>query len=127
VKVLIVEDDASLARVIDRNLAVRGHTTAVVDTAEGAVMQMVEEWPDVLLMDVNLPDFSAWEILRRIDEGSRNRLRVVVTSAAPISQKRIAEFKPASVLLKPFVIGALLHAVEGTSEHNGDSSNESGG
>jgi CheY-like chemotaxis protein len=82
------------------------------DTAEGAILQMVEDWPDVLVLDVNLPDYSAWEVLRRLGEESRRRLRVIVTSAYPISQKRIDEFRPHSALQKPFPVSALLHAVE---------------
>jgi two-component system phosphate regulon response regulator PhoB len=111
-KVLLVEDDASLSGVITRNLSAHGHSVKVKDTAEGAILEMLEEWPDVLILDVNLPDFSAWEVLRRLGEESRRRLRVVVMSAFPISEKRIAEFRPQSALQKPFPISALLHAVE---------------
>jgi DNA-binding response OmpR family regulator len=82
------------------------------NTAEGAILQMVEEWPEVLVLDVNLPDHSGWEVLRRLGEESRRRLRVIVMSAYPISQKRIEEFQPHSALQKPFPMGALLHAVE---------------
>jgi DNA-binding response OmpR family regulator len=112
VKVLLVEDDSALRDVIRRNLSVRGHAVATADTAEGAVLQMTAEWPDVLVVDVNLPDFSGWEVLRRLGEESLQRLRVIVISAYPISRKRIDEFRPHSALQKPFPITALLHAVE---------------
>ncbi|HWC30464.1 MAG TPA: response regulator [Dehalococcoidia bacterium] len=111
-KVLLVEDDSALCDVLARNLSARGHTVVTADTAEGAILQMVEDWPDVLVLDVNLPDYSAWEVLRRLGEESRRRLRVIVTSAYPISQKRIDEFRPHSALQKPFPVSALLHAVE---------------
>lgn len=111
-KVLIVEDDAVLSEIIERNLSARGHAVVTADSAENAILQMLEDWPDVLVMDVNLPDYSAWEVLRRLGEESRRRLRVVVMSAFPISPKRIEEFKPASALQKPFPITTLLHAVE---------------
>jgi DNA-binding response OmpR family regulator len=112
VKVLLVEDDSALCDVIRRNLTVRGHAVVTADTAEGAILQMVEEWPEVLILDVNLPDHSAWEVLRRLGDESRRRLRVIVMSAYPISQKRIEEFQPHSALQKPFPLSALLHAVE---------------
>jgi DNA-binding response OmpR family regulator len=112
VKVLLAEDDRALSDVIGRNLKAHGHAVVVADTAEGAILQMVEEWPDVVVLDVNLPDYSAWEVLRRLGEESRRRLRVIVMSAFPISQKRIDEFRPHSALQKPFPISALLHAVE---------------
>jgi DNA-binding response OmpR family regulator len=112
VKVLLVEDDGALADVIRRNLDAHGHAVVVAGTAEGAILQLVEEWPNVLILDVNLPDYSAWEVLRRIGEESRSQLRVIVMSAYPISQKRIDEFQPYSALQKPFPMHALLGAVE---------------
>ena len=118
-KVLIAEDERALARVIERNLVARGHSAICVDTAEAAILQMIEEWPDAVILDVNLPDYSAWEILRRLSGRSRDNLRVVVISAAPISQKRIDEFKPDSALQKPFPLSALLHAIEGDAEDLG--------
>jgi DNA-binding response OmpR family regulator len=112
VKVLLVEDDNALRDVIRRNLNIRGHSVVTADTAEGAILQMVEEWPDVLILDVNLPDHSAWEVLRRLGEESRQRLRVIVMSAYPISQKRIDEFRPHGAFQKPFPIRSMLNAVE---------------
>jgi DNA-binding response OmpR family regulator len=112
-KILLVEDDRPLSGVIQRNLVAHGHTVEVTETAEDAILHMAEDWPEVLVLDVNLPDLSAWEVLRRLGEEGRSHLRVVVMSAFPISKKRIEEFRPHSALQKPFPISALLHAVEG--------------
>jgi DNA-binding response OmpR family regulator len=112
VDVLIVEDEAALAEVLARNLRARGFAVSTVDTAEGAVLQLAEEWPDAVVLDINLPDESGWEVLRRLRPEDRKRLHVVVISAAPFSQKRIAEFRPAHALLKPFPIDALVRALE---------------
>jgi DNA-binding response OmpR family regulator len=111
-KVLLVEDDRPLSDVIQRNLVAHGHTVEVTETAEDAILCMAEDWPEALVIDVNLPDLSAWEVLRRLGEESRRHLRVIVMSAFPISKKRIEEFQPHSALQKPFPISALLHAVE---------------
>ena len=115
-KVLLVEDENSLADVLARNLRARGYSVAVEETAEAAILSMAHDWPDAMVVDVNLPDYSGWEILRRLADADRCKLRVVVMSAAPISQKRIEEYKPAGALQKPFPIGALLHAIEGSRE-----------
>jgi two-component system response regulator VicR len=111
-KILLVEDDRPLSDVIQRNLVAHGHTVEVTETAEEAILHMAEDWPEALVLDVNLPDLSAWEVLRRLGEKGRSHLRVVVMSAFPISKKRIEEFQPHSALQKPFPISALLHAVE---------------
>jgi DNA-binding response OmpR family regulator len=107
-KVLLVEDDVPLADVIARNLRARGHLLTVASTAEEAVLSMAESWPDALLLDVNLPDQTGWDVLRRLSVADRQRLSVIVVSAAPISEKRVVEFQPLRHLQKPFPIEALV-------------------
>jgi DNA-binding response OmpR family regulator len=108
VNVLLVEDDAPLADVIARNLRVRGHALAVAGTAEAALLAMAEAWPDVLILDINLPDQTGWDVLRRLTAADRKRVSVIVVSAAPISEKRVVEFQPLRHLQKPFPIEALV-------------------
>ena len=112
-KILLVEDEVALADVIGRNLRARGHSVIHELTAEAALLHMTEDWPDTLIVDVNLPDHTGWEILRRLSPADRARLHSVVISAAPISQKRIDEFKPDRTLQKPFPIDALIRALNG--------------
>ena len=115
-RILLVEDEAALADVIARNLRARGHDVTHELTAEEALLRMAEAWPDTLIVDVNLPDLTGWEILRRLSPADRDRLHTVVISAAPISQKRIDEFKPDRTLQKPFPIEALIRALDTARE-----------
>ncbi len=115
--VLLVEDDPVLVDVLSRNLLARGYSVKAETTAEGAILSMAEEWPDALLLDINLPDDSGWEVLRRLDDHSRQNLGVIVISAAPISPKRIQEFRPARWFQKPFPLDALFRALR---ELNGE-------
>ncbi len=110
-KILLVEDEVALADVLARNLRARGHDVTSSGTAEAALLEMAAAWPDALILDVNLPDHTGWEILRRLHEIDRAKLGVVIISAAPISQKRIDEFKPDRWLQKPFPIDALMRAI----------------
>ncbi len=107
-RILLVEDEAALADVIERNLRARHYDVTVEGTAEAALLRMAEVWPDGLILDVNLPDLTGWEILRRLTAADRAKLHVIIISAAPISQKRIDEFKPDHTLQKPFPIEALV-------------------
>jgi DNA-binding response OmpR family regulator len=111
-KLLLVEDEAALADVIARNLKARGNDVTIAGTAEAAILEMTSAWPDALILDVNLPDMTGWEILRRLTTIDRARLRIVVISAAPLSQKRIDEFQPLKWLQKPFPMDALLRLLQ---------------
>ena len=111
-QILLVEDEAELAQVIARNLGRHGHDVVSVGSAEDAVLSLAERWPDALILDINLPDLTGWDVLRRLSEADRSTLPVIVISAAPISEKRISEFRPFRALLKPFPMEVLVRALE---------------
>ena len=110
-KVLLVEDENALADVMARNISARGHQVRTAASAGEAWRCVDEEQPDVMVLDINLPDESGWEVLRRLGE-KRNGLRIVIVSAAPLSQKRLAEFEPARWFIKPFPLEALMRSLE---------------
>lgn len=116
-KILLVEDEAALSDVIARNLRARGHDVRQAATVEAAVLSLAEVWPDALILDVNLPDMTGWDILRRLSPADRARVGVVVISAAPLSQKRIEEFQPLRSLQKPFPMDALLRLLDDIEPH----------
>jgi DNA-binding response OmpR family regulator len=68
-----------------------------------------------MLLDINLPDITGWEVLRRMSRPERERVPVIVLSASPLAAPRVEEFKPAGVLIKPFPIDALLRLVQEVS------------
>ncbi len=108
--VLIVEDERPLRTIIGRNLTQRGHTLIAVDSVGDAIAEMTLRLPDVVLLDINLPDGTGWEVLRWL-RAVRCAVPVIVYSAVPPSPKRLAEFHPAAVLPKPFPMDSLLHLI----------------
>lgn len=108
---LLVDDEAPIADVLARSLRARGHTVRVVHSGLDAFFALSEEVPDLMLLDISLPDITGWELLRRLAPGDRERVPVVVFSASPLAPSRIEQFKPAGVLHKPFPIEALLRLV----------------
>ncbi|MEX1254064.1 MAG: response regulator [Dehalococcoidia bacterium] len=111
-RVLLVEDEGPLADTIARSLRARGYQTTVAPTGESAMAELTRARPDVVVLDVNLPDLTGWDILRRLSESDQPRPGVVVISAGPISQKRIEELRPDKWLEKPFPLDALIRALQ---------------
>lgn len=108
---LLVDDEAPIADVLARSLRARGHTVRVTHTGMDALFALSEEVPDLMLLDISLPDITGWELLRRLAPQDRERVPVVVFSASPLAPSRLEQFKPAGVLQKPFPIEALLRLV----------------
>ena len=109
--ILIVEDEATLRQVISRTLEARGHVVLGAETATDALRQLSDVKPDLLLLDINLPDRSGWDVLRELQRRGMN-VPTIVVSAVRVSPGRLAEFRPVAYLPKPFPLDALLRLVE---------------
>ena len=109
-RVLLVEDEVVLRKVIARNLTSRGIQVSEAGTATEAIHSAVTERPDLLLLDINLPDQTGWEVLRELKRRG-NDVPTIVVSAVRVSQSRLQEFHPLAYLPKPFPIEALLRLV----------------
>lgn len=123
-RVLIVEDERQLRRILALHLARRGYSVAEADTVAEAD-EVLAEWSnefDVILLDVNLPDRTGWDVLRKLassrrvsgESGQRvgNTPKVIIISAVRPAQSRIDELHPDAVLIKPFPIQALFRLIE---------------
>ncbi len=123
--VLLVEDEVIFRRVIARNLSGRGLLVRQVGTAAEAVTLSTAEPPDLMLLDINLPDHSGWDVIREL-----RRLGIevptIVVSAVRINQSRLEEFHPTAYLPKPFLLEALLRLVFKTSGGEARGSSEIG-
>ena len=109
-RVLLVEDEPVLRRVIARNLTSRGVTVQEAASASEAIAAFNAAPPDLLLLDINLPDQTGWDVLRELQRRGR-AVPTVIISAVRVSQRRLDEFRPLAYLPKPFPIEALLRLV----------------
>ena len=108
--ILIVEDEPHLRRSLARSLAARGFAVSEAASCETAVRAALADKPDLLLLDVNLPDATGWDVLREL-RAQDAAIPAVVMSAVPPSPARVREFGPLGVLHKPFPVDALLRIV----------------
>ncbi|SEP99630.1 two-component system, OmpR family, response regulator ArlR [Treponema bryantii] len=65
-KILIVEDDAGISDFIIPELEHEGYTTCLAVTGREALSKFEEEKPDLILLDIMLPELNGLEVLRRI-------------------------------------------------------------
>lgn len=117
-RILLVEDDAILRDLLCRNLEARQHEVRSADDAQSALAALRSATFDLVVLDINLPDQTGWEVLRiaeregsllpRVRDGNGPFLPVVVVSAVRVSLERLKEFPLLAYLPKPFPIEALL-------------------
>jgi CheY-like chemotaxis protein len=109
--VLVVEDDPTLARAIARNLSARGYAVRSATTVADATAAIAEADPALVLLDIDLPDGSGWEVLRGLRAAGHSDVPVIVMSALRPNPRLCDELDAARVLEKPFPMEALLRQV----------------
>ena len=110
---LIVEDDESLREIVVRHLRSRRFDVVEAASAEEAVAAIEDGLrPAVVLLDLNLPGDTGWELLRGDAFAATGAPPVVITSATTVSPRRLAEFRCAGYLPKPFPLDTLVATLE---------------
>ena len=66
--ILIVDDDPGIRRYVRASLEADGYTVREASSAEEGLAALEEEPPDLILLDVMMPEVDGWEMLRRVQE-----------------------------------------------------------
>lgn len=112
-RVLIVEDDESLRRIVSRHLRGKGYEVDEAPSAEAAATALDGGLrPEIVLLDLNLPGGTGWDLLRQLALAVAGSPPVVITSATTVSPRRLAEFGCAGYLPKPFPLETLMATLE---------------
>ena len=108
-RVLLVEDEAKLARLLARGLTERGAVVTIADTGEAALAAVAQAGYDVALLDVRLPDMSGFDVCRRLRD-ARVWTPVLMLTARTAVADRITGLDSGAddYLGKPFAFEELL-------------------
>ncbi|MBX7246281.1 MAG: diguanylate cyclase [Candidatus Sumerlaeaceae bacterium] len=81
-RVLIVDDDPSLGRIMAYFLQKQGYDTVLMNTARTALAEIDRLLPDLVLLDVTMPGMSGIEMLTKLRQSDRTRLLPVILNSA---------------------------------------------
>ncbi|MFA6624892.1 MAG: response regulator transcription factor [Bacilli bacterium] len=77
-----VEDDSDIARIINLTLTKQGYTVETFSTGSLFLTKMKEKKPDLLLLDLMLPDYNGFDIIRKIrSDKSNDEMQIMIVSA----------------------------------------------
>ncbi|HEY6101059.1 MAG TPA: response regulator [Anaeromyxobacter sp.] len=113
--VLLVDDEKDLLSVVDFNLRAAGFETALASSGEEALAQLRRRVPDLVLLDLMLPDLPGTEVLRRIRADPRTRhVPVVMLTAKGEEVDRVVGFEVGAddYVTKPFSVRELVLRVK---------------
>jgi two-component system KDP operon response regulator KdpE len=106
--ILVVEDDPPIRNFIRACLRTQGYRVLEVDKGEEALSQAASHVPDLLILDLGLPDLDGMEVIRRLREWSR--VPIIVVSARGNERGKVEALDAGAddYLTKPFGTGELL-------------------
>ena len=119
--VLVIEDEVDLATTLEYNLRAEGFTVRVAHSGrQGLASATADPLPDVIVLDLMLPDLSGTEICRKLREGDRTRdIPVVMCTAKGEEIDRVVGFEVGAddYVVKPFSVRELVLRIRAQLRH----------
>ena len=111
-QILVVEDDAPVRNLITTTLRAHDYRFITSGTGEGAVMEVASHNPDIILLDLGLPDIDGVEVIRRVRSWSN--VPIIVISARAEDNDKIDALDAGAddYLTKPFQSAVLIARIE---------------
>jgi two-component system KDP operon response regulator KdpE len=112
--VLAVDDEAGILRLIKLELASQGFRVVTATNGEEALKLAEEQRPDILLLDVIMPEMTGYEVMRKVREQSGAPIILVTARDSDADKVRGLELGADDYIVKPFSpdeLGARIRAV----------------
>ncbi|RCX23756.1 two-component system KDP operon response regulator KdpE [Fontibacillus phaseoli] len=106
--ILVVEDDKPIRKLITTTLETQGYRYHAAETGEAAILEAVSRQPDIMILDLGLPDMDGVDIIKKVREWSN--LPIIVVSARSEDRDKIEALDAGAddYLTKPFSVEELL-------------------
>jgi two-component system phosphate regulon response regulator PhoB len=109
-RILVVEDEQDLGLLLEYNLRLDGHEPEVVRAGAAAISRYKTSKPELVLLDLMLPDISGLEVARLMRESDARRVPIIIVTARGEESDRIKglELGAEDYIVKPFSVKELL-------------------
>lgn len=108
-RILIIEDELAISRVLERGLRAHGHQVIQAETGEDGIILAADETVDLVILDIALPGLNGHQVLQRI-RASRPALPILMLTARDDLKNKVDALNAGAddYLTKPFAFEELL-------------------
>jgi len=121
-KIMVVDDEQDILQFLDLVLRERGYEVIKATNGQEALTLAATEKPDLVLLDVMMPEMDGWEVLKllRVDPETEH-IPVAMLSARTEAKDRVQGLQEGAIdyICKPFALPELLEKIEGILKHAG--------
>jgi two-component system, OmpR family, KDP operon response regulator KdpE len=107
-QVLVVDDEPEIRRFLRASLKTHRHIVFEADTGAGAILAIRERHPDLIILDLGLPDMDGVEVTRQVRSWSMTPIIILTVRSHEEDKIQALNMGADDYLTKPFGIGELL-------------------
>ena len=111
-RILVVDDDANVLVALRERLQAEGFTVLEASTGESAIRQAKSEIPDLILLDICLPDIGGGVVASALQEDPATDRIPIIYLTALISKHQEAKYQGSQTLAKPIEMPKLIAEIE---------------
>jgi two-component system, OmpR family, response regulator len=113
-RILVVDDNDDVRQLVGSVLAAEGYKVTQASNGEKAMQSMNAQPPDLVVLDVMMPEVDGYSVLKRmVEEGFKKKTRVLLLTAKTSEQDWIRGYRLGAdrYLTKPFTMEELLRTI----------------
>lgn len=116
-RVMVVDDEATILRFLKPALETNGYDMSSAGTVAEALKRIASEVPDIVVLDLGLPDGDGKEVIRRVREWSKVPIVVLSARDREIEKIEALDLGADDYVNKPFGVGELLARMRAALRH----------
>jgi two-component system, OmpR family, KDP operon response regulator KdpE len=119
-RVLVVDDEPQIRRALSLNLGARGYEVLEATTGEAALATVTTERPDIVLLDLGLPDMDGISVLEVLHD--RGHVAIIVLTVRDDERSKTMAFEMGAddYITKPFEMADLVERIAAVLRRNAD-------
>jgi len=116
-RILVIDDERQIRRMLSTLLGAHGYVVTEAGTGQAGLAAAVEAHPDLILLDLGLPDMDGVEVTRRLREWIT--IPIIILSVRESEREKVAALDAGAddYLTKPFGMGELLARIRVSLRH----------
>jgi len=118
--ILVVDDEENILTLFEDELTDAGYRVSTASTGQQALDSIKEEVPDLVVLDIRMPDMHGLEVLSKIREDHRNLPVIMCTAVHGLKDEyTVWDARVSAYLTKPIDLDDLVYKVQEVLEKNG--------
>lgn len=117
--ILVIDDDEKITSLIRRSLAFEGYSVITAANGSEGLKQLLTHEPELIILDVMMPQLSGWEVIQRIRDGGITIPVLMLTAKDEVGDRvKGLDLGADDYLVKPFALEELLARVRALIRRN---------